>query len=117
MQVVHSYFYKFQLTVFETMPTEAELDLFYEGSQTFDIKSGKHMSGNAPTDQNQTTLLPGIVNLNFSNCISFGNGVESYQIEDSISGQPFGLGNRVTSVAAPDYKEADRFADITSSGV
>ena len=106
-----------QLTVFETMQPESDIDLFYEGSQTFDIKSGKHFSGNEPGDQNQTALLPAIVNLNFSNCISFGNGVESYQIEDSVSGQPFGLGNRVTSVAAQDYKEADRFADITYSGV
>ncbi len=106
-----------QLTVFETMQPESDIDLFYEGSQTFNIKGGKHFSGNAPGDQNQTAVDPAIVNLNFSNCISFGNGVESYQIEDSVSGQPFGLGNRVTSVAAQDYKEADRFADITYSGV
>ena len=106
-----------QLTVFETMPIEPDLDIFYEGSQTFDIKSGKHFSGNAPGDQNQTALLPAIVNLNFSNCISFGNGVESYQIEDSVSGQSFNLGNRTTAVSAQDYKEADRFADITYSGV
>lgn len=106
-----------QLTVFETMPTEPDLDIFYEGSQTFDIKGGKHFSGNAPGDQNQTAVDPAIVNLNFSNCISFGNGVESYQIEDSISGQSFNLGNRTTAVSAQDYKEADRFADITYSGV
>tara|TARA_R110002050_G_scaffold72068_3_gene155041 strand:- start:21735 stop:26333 length:4599 start_codon:yes stop_codon:yes gene_type:complete len=106
-----------QLAVFETMPIEPDLDIFYEGSQTFDIKSGKHFSGNAPGDQNQTALLPAIVNLNFSNCISFGNGVESYQIEDSVSGQSFNLGNRTTAVSAQDYKEADRFADITYSGV
>ena len=106
-----------QLTVFETMPIEPDLDIFYEGSQTFDIKSGKHMSGNAPGDQPQTAVNPAIVNLNFSNCISFGNGVESYQIEDSVSGQSFNLGNRTTAVSAQDYKEADRFADITYSGV
>ncbi len=29
----------------------------------------------------------------------------------------FALGNRVTAVAAQDYKEADRFADITYSGI
>ena len=42
---------------------------------------------------------------------------ESYKIEDSLIGKSFALGNRVTAVAAQDYKEADRFADITYSGI
>ena len=32
-------------------------------------------------------------------------------------GDEFTLGNRTTAVSAQDYKEADRFADITYSGV
>jgi hypothetical protein len=106
-----------QNVVFETIGGESQLDIYYEGSQTFRIKSDKHLSGTAPGDQDQTALLPAIVSLDFANCITFGNGVESYQIEDSVSGPTFELGNRVTSVAAQDYKEADRFADLTYSGV
>lgn len=106
-----------QLIAFETETTEANVELYYEGNQTFHIKSGQHMSGTATGDQDQTTLLPALVNLNFSNCISFGNGVESYQIEDSVSGSTFNLGNRVTSVSIQDFVEMDRFADLTYSGV
>ena len=105
------------VVAFETISGESQLDLYYEGSQTFRVKSGLHLSGTATGDQDQTATQPAIVNLDFANCIAFGNGVESYQIEDSVSGQTFELGNRVTSVAAQDYKEADRFADITYSGV
>ena len=109
--------YSSQVVAFETISGESELDLYYEGSQTFRVKGGFHFSGTATGDQDQTALVPAIVSLDFANCIAFGNGVESYQIEDSVSGQTFELGNRVTSVAAQDYKEADRFADITYSGV
>ena len=48
---------------------------------------------------------------------SFGNGVESYKVRDSLEGRPLALGNRVTSVSAQDYKEAHRSSDITYSGI
>ena len=67
--------------------------------------------------QNQTNALPAIIDTDFFNCYCFGNGVESFKIEDSIIGKPLTLGNRVTSTSEQDYKEADRFADITYSGV
>ena len=69
--------------------------------------------------QNQDIALglPAIVDTKFFNCFAFGNGAESYKIRDSIVGNSFNLGNRVTSVSAQDYKEADRFSDITYSGV
>jgi len=103
--------------VFETMPIDSDLDLFYEGSETFRIKGGLHQSGSKDGDQNQSATDPAIVNLDFFNCYSFGNGVESYRIEDSLVGATFNIGNRATAVSAQDYKEADRFADITYSGV
>jgi hypothetical protein len=49
--------------------------------------------------------------------ISYGNGIESYKIRDSVTGKPILLGNRVTTVSAQDYKEVRRFADLTYSGV
>jgi hypothetical protein len=99
--------------VFETIPTEADNDIFYEGSQTFNITAGRH-EGNV---QNQTTSLPAIIDLNFFDCYSFGNGVESYKIGDRLATPSFRLGERFYVVAQEDYKEADRYSDLTYSGI
>lgn len=63
------------------------------------------------------TNTPAIIDLDFFNCFSFGNGVETIRVRDSIKGRELALGDRFTSVANVDYKEANRFADITYSGV
>jgi hypothetical protein len=99
--------------VFETQPTDALPDLFYESSESFPITNGLHQ-GNI---QNQTTIQSAIISTDFFNCFSFGNGVESYKHLDSISGRQFNLGNRASSVSAEEYKEADRYSDLTYSGV
>jgi hypothetical protein len=101
--------------IFETQPTDALPDVFFENNMSFAITNGNHM-GNI---QNQSigAGTPAIVDTMFFNCFAFGNGAESYKIRDSIVGNSFNLGNRVTSVSAQDYQEADRFADITYSGV
>jgi hypothetical protein len=103
--------------VFETEPIDAAPGIFFEGSQTFDITNNFHMSGTAPTDQNQTATLPAIISLDFMNCYSFGNGVESYKVRDSIEGKSIQLGNRVYGASEQIYKRAHRFADITYSGI
>ena len=77
------------------------------------VPEGAH-SGNV---QNQTATSSAIIDTEFFNCFAFGNGVESFKIQDSIIGKPLTLGNRTTSTSAQDYKEAHRFADITYSGV
>ena len=63
------------------------------------------------------TNTPAIIDLDFFNCFAFGNGVETIRVRDSIKGRELALGDRFTSVANVDYKEADRFADITYSGI
>ena len=90
-------------------------DVFFENNLSFLIEDGNHY-GNV---QNQFIAghIPAIVDTGFFNCFTFGNGAESYKIRDSIIGRTFNLGERVTTVSAQDYKEADRFADITYSGV
>ena len=105
------------LVVFETEPLDADGEIFYEGSDSFPIVNGYHMSGNAPGDTDQTSTLPAIVTLNFFDCFTFGNGVESYKINDSITGDPFYLGERVTAVAQEQYRKADRYASMTYSGI
>lgn len=103
--------------IFETLPIDALPDVFFENNLSFAINSttGEH-DGNV---QNQDFVLgqDAIIDTGFFNCFSFGNGVESYKVRDSIVGREFNLGERVTSVSAQDYKEAHRFSDITYSGI
>lgn len=103
--------------IFETLPIDALPDVFFENNLSFAINptTGEH-DGNV---QNQNFALgqDAIIDTGFFNCFSFGNGVESYKVRDSIVGREFNLGERVTSVSAQDYKEAHRFSDITYSGI
>jgi len=109
------------LIVMETPPIDAQPDIFFIGSQTYDILvtpgTGERNHQCNVTNQNIAGAVAGVSILEFFDCYAFGNGVESYKIEDSLTGQYFLLGQQVTAVAAQDYKEADRYADITYSGV
>ena len=100
--------------IFETEPTDTLPDVFYENHLAFPINSSGFHTGNV---QNQTATQPAIIDTEFFNCFTFGNGAESYKIRDSIIGREFNLGERVTSVSQLDYRRADRYADITYSGV
>lgn len=101
--------------IFETLPSDSLPDVFFENEMSFAIVNGNHQ-GNIQ-NQNIASGIPAIIDTKFFNCFAFGNGAESYKIRDSIVGNSFNFGNRVTSVSAQDYKAADRFADITYSGV
>lgn len=109
------------LTVWETQPEEVGADVFFESSQMYKIENNLHMGGTAEQlaagNQDQTSSAPALITTAFFNCFSFGNGVESYRILDSMSGRPFYLGERTTSVLGQDFIEADRVNDITYSGV
>lgn len=102
--------------IWETQPSDALPDVFFENNLSFVIDANGNHSGNV---QNQNIIgnIPAIIDTGFYNCFAFGNGAESYKIRDSIIGKSFNLGERVTAVAAQDYKAADRFSDITYSGV
>lgn len=103
-----------KLVVFETEPQDSLPDTWYEGSESYSIDANGFHSGNV---QDQTSNDPAITTTEFFNCISFGNGVESFKILDSITGRTIQLGNRVTTVSAQDFKRADRYSDITYSGI
>lgn len=102
--------------IFETEPTDALPDVFYENELSFAINEDGSHEGNIQ-NQDFMTLTPAIIDTKFFNCYSFGNGAESYKIRDSILGRSFSFGERVTTVAAQEYKQTDRFSDITYSGV
>jgi len=101
------------IITFESIPVDVDNDIYYEDDTCYDITGGFHMG----TTQNQSSTLPAISTLGFFDCFAFGNGVESFKVEDSLVGQSFTLGQRVTSVSDVDYKEADRFAGLTYSGL
>ena len=105
------------LIVWETEPADADPNLFYDSSESYDIVGGFHMGGNGDGDQPQTAIQDAIVTLPFFNCYTFGNGVESYKILDALDGQAVNLGERVLAVSNQDFKEADRFAELTYSGI
>jgi len=102
------------LIVFETQPKDASPDIWYENHLSFEINSDGHHFGNV---QNQSSTQPAIINTEFFDCYSFGNGVESYKILDSINGKSVDIGERVTSTNNFDFREIHRFADLTYSGV
>lgn len=104
------------LMVFETEAAQADGETYFEGSASFKIDpiTRFHEGSNG---MYQTDTTPAVVDLNFFNCYSFGNGVESYKINDSVVGVPFYLGSRVTAVSKEEFKEANRYAGLTYSGV
>lgn len=104
------------LMVFETEAKDANTEMYFENEQVFNITGGYHQSGENDTDQNQTVSLPAVVNLTFSNCFTFGNGVESNRVLDALATPSFTIGEKVTSVSQEEYKETRRFSDITYSG-
>lgn len=116
------------LIVFETEPADGDGEKFYEGSQNFEIldvagvkyhqgSTFANNEGDTPVAHDQTATTPAICELDFFNCFTFGNGVESYKIDDSLTGAPLYLGTRVNIVSQQEYKETLRYASITYSGV
>ena len=111
------------MIVFETEPLDANPDIFFDASESYpiirDSATGNylHQSGSADADQNQTTSQPAIVTLPFIDCFTFGNGVESFKINDDLAGRALTMGQRVLAVSEQDFKEANRLADVTYSGI
>tara|TARA_R100001460_G_scaffold56018_3_gene95442 strand:- start:1528 stop:6105 length:4578 start_codon:yes stop_codon:yes gene_type:complete len=109
--------------VFETQPLDALPDVWFENEKSFGVDSlGQHLG----SIQNQiididnsgvVTAQDAIVETGFTNCIAFGDGIESYKIRDSITGKGLTFGNRTTTTSSQIYKEAHRFSDLTYSGV
>lgn len=100
-----------QLYIFETEAEDLDNDIYYETEQTFDIVNNNH-NGNV---QNQNLSQPAILELNFFNCFTQGNGVESYQYKDSFNANKLSVDLRPVSTSVEKYKSVRRFADLTYS--
>jgi len=90
--------------VFETEPIEVLNTPFFETPETYTITDGEHQS-------TQHILQ------NAFNCFTFGNGVESFKIQDSFIGKTFSIDSNPSAVDEEGYKRINRFADITYSGI
>jgi hypothetical protein len=99
--------------VFETIPADAVENLFFESADSYAIVNRYHY-GNV---LNQSAVNPAIINLDFFNCYTFGNGSEGYKIMDSITGNYLTLGNRFNGISEEAYRQTRNEASITYSGV
>jgi hypothetical protein len=86
--------------IFEVEPKEGLLEIYYETQETYpiaDLTSTKKMS--------------------WSNCISFGNGVESDRIRDDYNAPRITNGVRVSAVIEESYQEDHLKSRLIFSGI
>ena len=87
--------------IWETEPKEVvDLNLFYEASDAFD----KQSHGTQKT-------------LTYSNCFSFGNGVESDRIRDDFNASQVGKGIKASTVLDIPYAEERKSNEVIFSGL
>jgi hypothetical protein len=107
-------------SIFETVPTDNNQDIYYELSQTYPIIDGNHY-GNVD-NQNVALGAPAIIDLNtfdFNsdfNAFSFGNGVESFRIRDDFNSATMQFSPRANSTIE-GYEEQTLVQALTYSGV
>tara|TARA_R110001606_G_scaffold259284_3_gene407026 strand:+ start:4655 stop:9766 length:5112 start_codon:yes stop_codon:yes gene_type:complete len=109
------------VVVLETVPAPADPNIYYEGSENFNIAfdpvQNKRIHFANKQNQGIATNLPAICDIAFGNCYGFGNGVESYKILDEAAQNQFALGERVSAVSSLPYIESNRIASVTYSGI
>jgi len=89
-------------SIFETEPLESktELNIYYEASDIL------------PIDQHASEYK-----LNWYNCISFGNGVESNRIRDDFNAIFIDNGVKASTVLDEPYREEQKFNSLIWSGI
>lgn len=86
--------------IFEVEPKEGLLEIYYETQETYPI-----------ADLTSTKKIP------WSNCISFGNGVESDRIRDDYNTPRITNGVRVSAVIEESYQEDHLKSRLIFSGI
>ena len=87
--------------IFEVEPKEAvDLELYYEASEAYPISA-----------------LGTVHTLDYFNCYSFGNGVESDRIRDDFNAKRIGKGVKVSSIIDTEYKQERRKTGLIYSGL
>lgn len=90
----------FSPAVFETIPEDTGLDIYYEASNSFPIADW----GN-------------VKELNYSNCFVMGSGVESDRIKDDYNEATIGKGVRVSTTINNSFTERTNSSGLIYSGV
>jgi hypothetical protein len=101
--------------IFETEPKEdIDLDIYHEASdclaidQEFSTYKNRFESSHYYTSYNP---------LQYYNCFSFANGVESNRIRDDFNAVTIDKGPKVSTVLAEQYKEERRKSGLIYSGI
>ncbi|MDO6737111.1 hypothetical protein [Wenyingzhuangia sp. 2_MG-2023] len=97
--------------IFESKPVDANINVFFETSEVFDIVNGLH-TGNV---NNQTTSTPSEVLLGWFNCYVMGNGIESISYLDAFNENYLNIDLRPTTTTIEEFSKKRRFADLTNS--
>lgn len=97
--------------VFETEPKQAENDIYYETEQCFDVVANNHQ-GNLQ-NQDTASFTPAIIDLDFFNCFTQGNGVESYKIRDGFNTNALNIDLRPSAESLEAYRQVRKQADLT----
>ena len=90
--------------VFENEPEKIENEIFYETPETYRVINNAH--------QQSEHILSRTYN-----CFTFNNGVESSRYRDSFVQPQMYLDFFPTAVSEDEYKQTNRYADLTYSGV
>jgi len=101
--------------IWETEPKEdIDLDLYNEASDLLPIDS----EWNAYKNEFISKSEYGAKNdINYYNCFSFGNGVESNRIRDDFNAVTIDKGPKVSTVLAEQYREEHRKSGLIYSGI
>lgn len=86
--------------IFEVEPEDSPLEIYYETENSY------------PIAQLATTQT-----LSYTNCFSFGNGVESDRIRDDYNAPTLGKGVRVSTVFEDNYQEERLKTGLIFSGI
>jgi hypothetical protein len=92
------------IPVFETIPTNTDNDIYVETPKTYVINNGQY--------QFTTHTLNDVFN-----CYCFGNAVESISVRDELTTSFLNLDYGVNAVSEDIYRQVNRYADLTYSGV
>lgn len=123
--------------VFENKPKrEIKPEIFYLSSERFPITNNQHLGNVPPTvfDVNlpiKTTQpinenitfqgfvaqpiaipLQDICEIDYFNCYSFGNGIESYKVKDNLIKNSLNIDYTPTAQSSQNFKEVHRYSEI-----
>ena len=102
--------------VMETIPSENNSDVFYEVPGTYAINDCGYHTGLTTGDVDQGFDQPAVIEIDFVNAYTFGNGFECYKINDSFIANKLDVTNRPLTYVE-NYRENHRNASITYSDV